>query len=59
MATFSFQQVDVLASRPLNGNPLAVVIGADEISAPDHGNASQLDQSERDDVPVASDERRA
>jgi PhzF family phenazine biosynthesis protein len=32
MATFSFQQVDVFASRPLKGNPLAVVIGADGIS---------------------------
>src|SRR5215468_4137974 len=32
MATFSFQQVDVFANRPLKGNPLAVVIGADEIS---------------------------
>lgn len=32
MATFSFQQVDVFASRPLKGNPLAVVIGADALS---------------------------
>ena len=32
MATFSFQQVDVFASRPLKGNPLAVVIDADAIS---------------------------
>src|SRR5262245_8075256 len=32
MATLSFQQVDVFASRPLKGNPLAVVIAADDIS---------------------------
>jgi len=32
MATFSFQQVDVFASQPLKGNPLAVVIGADALS---------------------------
>jgi len=32
MATFSFQQVDVFASAPLKGNPLAVVIGADGLS---------------------------
>jgi len=32
MATFSFQQVDVFASAPLKGNPLAVVIGADALS---------------------------
>ncbi len=29
--TFSFQQVDVFASRPLGGNPLAVVIDADRL----------------------------
>ncbi|MXP61839.1 PhzF family phenazine biosynthesis protein [Roseomonas sp. M0104] len=28
---FSFQQVDVFASQPLRGNPLAVVIGADRL----------------------------
>jgi len=27
--TFSFRQVDVFSSRPLRGNPLAVVLGAD------------------------------
>jgi PhzF family phenazine biosynthesis protein len=32
MATLAFQQVDVFASRPLKGNPLAVVIGADALS---------------------------
>jgi PhzF family phenazine biosynthesis protein len=32
MTTFSFQQVDVFASEPLKGNPLAVVIGADTLS---------------------------
>src|SRR4051812_31177340 len=32
MATLSFQQVDVFASGPLKGNPLAVVIGADALS---------------------------
>jgi PhzF family phenazine biosynthesis protein len=32
MASFAFQQVDVFASRPLKGNPLAVVIGADGLS---------------------------
>lgn len=30
--SFSFQQVDVFASAPLKGNPLAVVIGADGLS---------------------------
>lgn len=34
MTTFSFQQVDVFASRPLKGNPLAAVIGADGLSEP-------------------------
>ena len=29
MPTFSFQQVDVFTDKPLKGNPLAVVIGAD------------------------------
>lgn len=29
---FAFQQVDVFSSRPLLGNPLAVVIGADALS---------------------------
>src|SRR5436853_6580614 len=32
MTTLSFQQVDVFASRPLKGNPLAVVIGAAALS---------------------------
>src|SRR5436190_3854981 len=32
MATLSFQQVDVFASGPLKGNPLAVVTGADALS---------------------------
>jgi PhzF family phenazine biosynthesis protein len=30
---FAFQQVDVFASEPLRGNPLAVVVGADELTA--------------------------
>ena len=30
--TFAFQQVDVFSSKPLLGNPLAVVIGADALS---------------------------
>ena len=29
---FAFQQVDVFSSKPLLGNPLAVVIGADTLS---------------------------
>ncbi|MGO4569867.1 PhzF family phenazine biosynthesis protein [Rhizobium sp. 2YAF20] len=29
---FSFQQVDVFASQPLRGNPLAVVVGADALT---------------------------
>ena len=29
---FAFQQVDVFSSKPLLGNPLAVVIGADALS---------------------------
>lgn len=29
---FAFQQVDVFASRPLYGNPLAVIIGADALT---------------------------
>ena len=29
---FAFQQVDVFSARPLLGNPLAVVIGADALS---------------------------
>jgi PhzF family phenazine biosynthesis protein len=29
---FKFQQVDVFASRPLGGNPLAVVVDADDLS---------------------------
>ena len=32
MTTLAFQQVDVFASRPLKGNPLAVVIGADDLT---------------------------
>ena len=32
MPTFSFQQVDVFTDKPLKGNPLAVVIGADGLS---------------------------
>jgi PhzF family phenazine biosynthesis protein len=31
MADFPFQQVDVLSSQPLGGNPLAVVVGADAL----------------------------
>lgn len=30
--TFDFQQVDVFSSKPLLGNPLAVVLGADALS---------------------------
>jgi PhzF family phenazine biosynthesis protein len=32
MSKFSFQQVDVFTDKPLKGNPLAVVIGADGLS---------------------------
>lgn len=32
MKTYAFQQVDVFSSRPLKGNPLAVVLGADTLS---------------------------
>src|SRR5262245_46988039 len=32
MSKFSFQQVDVFTNKPLKGNPLAVVIGADGLS---------------------------
>jgi PhzF family phenazine biosynthesis protein len=32
MTDFAFQQVDVFASQPLRGNPLAVVVGADALS---------------------------
>lgn len=35
MPTFSFQQVDVFATQPMRGNPLAVVIGADGLSDAD------------------------
>lgn len=31
MTDFSFQQVDVFSTRPLGGNPLAVVVGADAL----------------------------
>jgi PhzF family phenazine biosynthesis protein len=31
MARFDFHQVDVFAAQPLRGNPLAVVVGADEL----------------------------
>lgn len=34
MPTFEFLQLDVFASRLLEGNPLAVVIGADALDAP-------------------------
>lgn len=34
MARFSFLQLDVFASRLLEGNPLAVVVGADALDAP-------------------------
>ena len=33
MATFQFRQVDVFTDRPLSGNPLAVVLDADGMSA--------------------------
>jgi len=32
MSKFSFQQVDVFTDKPLKGNPLAVVVGADGLS---------------------------
>lgn len=32
MTDFAFQQVDVFTSRPLRGNPLAVVVGADALT---------------------------
>ena len=32
MARLAFQQVDVFSSEPLKGNPVAVVLGADELS---------------------------
>jgi PhzF family phenazine biosynthesis protein len=32
MSTYSFKQVDVFTSRPLYGNPVAVVLGADGLS---------------------------
>ncbi len=32
MAQFAFQQVDVFSSEPLKGNPVAVVLGADDLS---------------------------
>jgi PhzF family phenazine biosynthesis protein len=32
MTNFTFQQVDVFTSRPLLGNPLAVVVGADALT---------------------------
>jgi PhzF family phenazine biosynthesis protein len=32
MTNFAFQQVDVFISRPLRGNPLAVVVGADALT---------------------------
>jgi PhzF family phenazine biosynthesis protein len=32
MSKFAFQQVDVFTDRPLKGNPLAVVVGADGLS---------------------------
>jgi PhzF family phenazine biosynthesis protein len=32
MRAFSFQQVDVFTDKPLKGNPLAVVVAADELS---------------------------
>ena len=32
MTDFAFQQVDVFSSRPLLGNPLAVVVGADALT---------------------------
>lgn len=35
MSKFTFQQVDVFASRPLRGNPLAVVVGTDALSEPE------------------------
>ena len=34
MTNFAFQQVDVFTSRPLRGNPLAVVVGADALTNP-------------------------
>ena len=34
MTDFVFRQVDVFASRPLQGNPLAVVVDADDLTKP-------------------------
>ena len=42
MAEFKFQQVDVFTTEPLRGNPLAVVIGADELSDAQMGAYSAL-----------------
>ena len=55
MPTFSFQQVDVFTDKPLKGNPLAVVIGADGLADETMAVARQLDQPERDDVPAEAD----
>ena len=33
MAEFDFQQLDVFATGPFSGNPLAVVLGADALDA--------------------------
>jgi predicted PhzF superfamily epimerase YddE/YHI9 len=33
MTDFAFQQVDVFTSRPLRGNPLAVVVDADALTS--------------------------
>lgn len=35
MPSYAFEQVDVFASAPLKGNPLAVVVGADRLSDAD------------------------
>jgi PhzF family phenazine biosynthesis protein len=32
MATYAFQQVDVFTAVPFKGNPLAVVVGADNLT---------------------------
>jgi hypothetical protein len=41
-SVFAFQEVNVFSSRPLLGNPLAVVIGADALSA---GHSSRRNSS--------------
>ncbi len=55
MASHVFQQVDVFTAVAFKGNPLAVVIGADQLDGPAHGGDRQLDQSQRNHVPAGAD----